>query len=248
MFYIAIPSYRRTTTLVKKTLMMLLKAEMPGDNITIFVASEEEAEMYRQVVIFPVVVGLPGIHQQRRFIEEYYPVGSRVLCIDDDVSRIKMKVQMPLAQAVERMFDICAKEGAAMFGIQPCSHSLGLKDEYTVGLSYCIGAFHGIIIKEPLLETSPSPFFEDFWRTIRAYQRDGKIARFNGLAPVTRYFSEAGGLQAFRTPEVQEQAMKEFKERFPSLCTLRVREGKMTDVRIKPIIQKRVTCPFAAPS
>jgi hypothetical protein len=239
MFYIAIPSYRRTTTLVKKTLMMLLKAEMPGDNITIFVASEEEAEMYRQVVIFPVVVGLPGIHQQRRFIESYYSVGSRVLCIDDDVSKIKMKVQMPLAQAVDRMFDITAKEGAALFGINPCSHTLGLKDEYTVGLSYCIGAFQGIIIKDPKLETSPSPFYEDFWRTVKAYQRDGKVVRFNGLAPVTRYFSEAGGLQEFRTPTGQEDAMKDFKERFPTLCILRVREGKMTDVRIRPLIGKR---------
>jgi hypothetical protein len=239
MFYIAIPSYRRTTTLVKKTLMMLLKAEMPGDNITIFVASEEEAEMYRQVVIFPVVVGLPGIHQQRSFIENYYPVGSRVLCIDDDVSKIKMKVQMPLAQAVDRMFDITAKEGAAMWGINPCSHTLGLKDEYTVGLSYCIGAFQGIIIKDPKLETSPSPFYEDFWRTVKAYQRDGKVVRFNGLAPVTRYFSEAGGLQEFRTPTGQEEAMKDFKERFPTLCILRVREGKMTDVRIRPLIGKR---------
>ena len=239
MFYIAIPSYRRTTTLVKKTLMMLLKAEMPGDNITIFVASEEEAEMYRQFVIFPVVVGLPGIHQQRRFIEEYYPVGSRVLCIDDDVSKIKMKVPMPLAHAVERMFDITAKEGAALWGINPCSHTLGLKDEYTVGLSYCIGAFQGIIIKEPKLETSPSPFYEDFWRTVKAYQRDGKVVRFNGLAPVTRYFSEAGGLQEFRTPEGQEDAMKDFKGRFPTLCILRMREGKMTDVRIRPLIGKR---------
>jgi hypothetical protein len=108
-----------------------------------------------------------------------------------------------------------------------------------VGLSYCIGAFQGIIIKDPKLETSPSPFYEDFWRTVKAYQRDGKVVRFNGLAPVTRYFSEAGGLQEFRTPTGQEEAMKDFKERFPTLCILRVREGKMTDVRIRPLIGKR---------
>jgi hypothetical protein len=239
MFYIAIPSYRRTTTLVKKTLTMLWHAEM-NENITIFVASEEEAEMYRQVVSGGVVVGVPGIHEQRSFIENYYPPGSRVLCIDDDVSKIKMKTPRPLAQLVDRMFDICAQEGAAMWGINPCSHTLGLKDEYTVGLSYCIGAFHGLIIKEAKLETSPSPFYEDFWRTVKAYQRDGKVVRFNGLAPVTRYFTEAGGLQMFRTPEGQEQAMKDFKERFPNLCILRVREGKHTDVRIRPIVQKRV--------
>ena len=239
MFYIAIPSYRRITTLVKKTLQMLWDNELLNDRVTVFVASEEEAVMYRACVAQRVVVGVPGIHQQRSFIENYYPVGSHVLCIDDDVSKIKMKVQMPLAQAVDRMFDICAKEGAAMWGINPCSHTLGLKDEYTVGLSYCIGAFQGIIIKDPKLETSPSPFYEDFWRTVKAYQRDGKIARFNGLAPVTRYFSEAGGLQEFRTPTGQEEAMKDFKERFPTLCILRVREGKMTDVRIRPLIGKR---------
>lgn len=238
-FQIAIPSYRRTTTLVKKTLMMLLNAEMPP-NITIFVASEEEAVMYRQVVSGPVVVGVPGIHQQRSFIEGYYPPGTRVLCIDDDISKIKMKTPRPLAQVVDQMFDICAEEGAAMWGINPCSHTLGLKDEYTVGLSFCIGAFHGIIIKEDKLETSPSPFYEDFWRTVKAYQRDGKVVRFNGLAPVTRYSIEAGGLQAWRTPEAQEEAMKDFKERYPSLCRLRVREGKMTDVQIKAIVHRRI--------
>jgi len=236
-FQIAIPSYKRPGTLVKKTLKML--SSVPSDLITIFLASEDEKVAYSAVCDLKLVVGLPGINNQRRFIEEYYPIGTWVLCIDDDVSQIKMLHKMPLIDAVEKCFEICAQEGCFMWGVSPSSHTLSMKDEYVVGLRYIIGAFHGLIIREPI-ELSPSPFYEDFWRTVKSYQRDGKVVRFNGLAPVTRYFTEAGGLQEFRTPEGQEQAMKDFKERFPTLCRLRVREGRHTDVVIKSIVQKRV--------
>lgn len=241
-FQIAIPSYKRPQVLVKKTLRMLSSAQVPQDIITIFVASQEEAAMY----ILPgykIVVGRPGINHQRRFIEEYYPVGTWLVCIDDDVSQVKMLHKMPLAAAVERMFEIAVEEGCFMWGVSASSHTLSMKDEYVVGLRYIIGAFHGLIIREPI-ELSPSPFYEDFWRTCQTYRRDGKVVRFNGLAPVTRYFAEPGGLQDFRTQDTQHLAMVEFKSMFPTLCRLRVREGRHTDVIIKSFVQKRVLRPL----
>ena len=236
-FQIAIPSYKRPGTLVKKTLKMLSSAQVPQDIITIFVASQEEAAVY-SLPGYKIVVGLPGINHQRSFIESYYPPGTHVLCIDDDVRSIKGIGSF--MTTVERCFEICASEGAAMWGVNPCSHTLGLKDEYIVGLSFCIGSFHGLIIKEPRLETSFSPFCEDFFRSVECYRRDGRVVRFNGLAPVTSYAKEPGGLQEFRTAEGQHAAMVDFKERYPTICRLRERDGKMTDVRLKTIVHRRV--------
>jgi hypothetical protein len=243
-FQIAIPSYKRPGTLVKKTLKMLAKESVPSDLITIFLASEDEKAAYAAVCDLKLVVGLPGINHQRRFIEEYYPVGTKVVSIDDDISQIKMLHKIPLMDAIEKCFDFCEREGCYMWGVSPTSHTLSMKDEYIVGRRYIIASFHGMIIREPILPLSPSPFYEDFWRTLEAYKRDGKLIRFGGISPVTRYFIEPGGLQEFRTQEAQHAAFVDFAQRFPDFCWLRVRPGRYTDAVIKRTVSGRVAKPF----
>ena len=248
-FAIAIPSYKRPRTLVKKTLAFLAANEIPIEWITIFLASEAEKIEYQKVLApgYNLIVGVPGIHAQRNFIENFYPVGQKLLCIDDDLSRLKMICLMPLKEAVDKMFAICEAEQCYMWGILPYDHTMSLVDEYIVGLRYVIGVFHGLIIKEPRLPPSPSPFYEDFYRTVETFKRDGKVIRFNGFGPTTRYFKEPGGLQEFRTLELQDAAMTGFKVMYPEFCKLRRREGKYTDVRLTLVTQKRVEHPFTSP-
>jgi hypothetical protein len=245
-FEIAIPSYKRNVTLCKKTLPFLLNNGFPRDMITVFVANEEEAALYRRTVPtdIVIVIGRLGINHQRHFIESYYPPETKLLCCDDDISRIKKLGQpMPLLEAVRRMFDICAQEQCYLWGIHPNDNGLSLKDEAVVGLRFIIGCFYGIIIKEPL-PLSPSPFCEDFWRTIEAFKRDGKVIRFNCMGPTTRYVAEAGGLQEFREPALQDAAFVELCRTYPQYVTLRKRENKYTDARLNLITEKRIQSPL----
>lgn len=246
-FEIAIPSYKRHQTLCKKTLPFLLNNGFPRDMITIFVANEEEYALYKSVVPddIAIVVGYSGINHQRQFIEARYPPGTKVLCCDDDITRIKkLGLPMPLLEAVRRMFDHCVQQHCYMWGVSPTDNGLSLKDEAVVGLRYIIGAFHGLIIKEQILPLSPSPFYEDFWRTIEAFKRDGRVIRFNMLGPTTRYFAEPGGLQEFREPALQDAAFVELSAAYPEFVTLRRRENKYTDAKLKLITEKRIQSPL----
>ena len=246
-FEIAIPSYKRHQTLCKKTLAFLLNHGFARDMITIFVANEDELGLYKSVVPndIAIVVGRAGINHQRHFIESYYPPGTNVLCCDDDISRIKkLGMPQPLLEVVRKMFDITAQEHCYMWGISPTDNGLSLKDEAVVGLRYIIGAFHGLIIKADVLPVSPSPFYEDFWRTIEAYKRDGRVIRFNMLGPTTRYFSEPGGLQEFREPALQDAAFVELQAAYPEFVMLRRREGRYTDARLKLFTERRLMSPL----
>ena len=246
---IAIPSYKRPQTLQNKTLRLLRKEGFEAKDITVFLASEEERQAYQPFLMADfspaLVVGRPGIHQQRAFIESYYPLGTRVLCLDDDVSAIKRLAvyDQPLPAIFARCFEIAAREGCKLWGIYPTSHGLCLKDQAIKGLTYIIGACYGFEASEPF--EYPRPFSEDYRRSVLAYLRDGGSLRFEGMGPVTRYFKEPGGLQEFRTAASQEAQMLEFKEEFPTLCSIRKKPEKMCDLVLKRIVTRKLIAPFS---
>lgn len=243
---VAIPSYKRAKTLRCKTLAMLQREGFDKKDVTVFVADEEERMSYQaELADFcpNLVVGQLGIHHQRRFIESYYPAGTRLLCMDDDVSAMKRPFNpLPLKEIFASCFRIAEEEGCGLWGISPTDNGLSLKDEAVVGLRYIIGACFGMVVPSVPLDY-PRPFTEDFRRSILSFKRDGKVIRFNGLGPTTRYFKEPGGLQEFRTPEGQEAQCIEFCAEFPELTTLRRREGKPTDLRLKLVTLKRIVSP-----
>ena len=242
---VAIPSYRRAQTIHRKTLALLWSSGIPAERVTVFVASPEEAEEYAQYFLPSfspsIVVGVPGIHRQRAFMESYYQKGQRVVFIDDDVSALKMIHPAALPEVIDRCFELAAAEGCALWGINPTDNGLCLKDEAVVGLRYIIGAFYGLTITHDI--DYPWPVAEDYTRTVEHFKRDGRVLRFNGIGPTTRYFA-TGGLEETRAAGVQEPQMIEFVERYSDLATLRKRSGKPTDARFKIITYKRIEHPF----
>jgi hypothetical protein len=250
MLKIAIPSYKRPETLQRKTLALLKREGFPAEAITVFVADEEELAIYKKAVdrfYKPAfVVGRPGIHRQRRFIEQYYPPGTKLLCFDDDISAIKRPFNAePLPQLFEKCFEIAQREGCRLWGIYPCDHGMSLKNRAVKGLTYVIGACFGLLIGGP--EDSldyPDPFTEDFTRSVEYFKRGWGVLRFEGLGPTTRYFKEPGGLQMFRTPETQEEQMERFALTYYEYASIRRRKGKMVDARLDRIIEAEFVKPF----
>ena len=211
-------------------------------------ADAEELERYKEYLIPEyspaLVVGKPGIHKQREFIHSYYPEGTRLVCVDDDVSKIKMIMPgVSLPSAIERMFAIAEQERCRLIGIYPTDHGLSLKDRCVRGRYYVIGSFflminwHGSIY--------PHPTTEDFTRSLIAYTNDGAVLRFEGLGPTTRYFAEPGGLQTYRTPEIQEREMTELVNTWPEHLVPRYKNKAYSDVRFKKDCQKVIEAPFS---
>ena len=248
---IAIPSYKRHETIQRKTLALLRREGFAAADITVFVADEEQKAVYEGYAdpsYRPAfVVGQLGIHRQRRFIEQYYPKGTEILCFDDDVSAIKRPFQKgeSLPSLFKKCFEIAKREECSLWGIYPSDHGLSLKNRAVKGLTYVIGACYGLISRGP--EDSldyPDPFTEDFTRSVEYWRRGWGVLRFEGMGPTTRYFLEPGGLQTQRTVEGQTEQMERFVSTYSDVAVLRRRPAKMVDVRLRRILEKTLEDPF----
>ena len=247
-FEIAIPSYQRCSTLNTHTLRFLLASGVRSERITVFVADEEEATQYRAGLYLGVkmVVGRPGIGAQRNFMESYYPVGSRVLFIDDDLKGIKSPwAAAPFAEIVERCFELSSDKGCSLWGVHPNDDGRSLKDEAVVGLRFVIGACYGLTIQSVPGEY-PRQTTEDWTRTMEAFKRDGKVMRFNGIGVTTRQYAE-GGLSDYRAKiGTQEAEMVATAAAYPDLCVVRRKPGRPVDMRLRLVTSERIFSPFAA--
>ena len=243
---IAIPSYKRSETLCKKTLHFLKSHEIPADSIYVFVEPEQRATYEAAIMrhhpdyLPNMCEGRPGTAGQRRAIEDYF-TAEKIVCMDDDVAGLKMMVPLPLAHLFSECFRIAEEQKCALWGFHPSDNALSMKDQATVGLSYIIGSCFGMHTK--YLLDYPNNLTEDFERTMQYYRRDGRVIRFNGVGIRTKYFG-VGGLEEFRVNGAQEAAMHAFHQRYADFCRLRVREGKPTDVVIQTIAHRRIDRPF----
>lgn len=207
-FRVAIPSYKRAAMLSKKTLPFLAEHHIPPHLIDIFVANEEEREIYTTTLPIGsydrIIVGHPGIARQRQFIQEFYPLGQEVFSIDDDIRGIVTKKQdFSLPQFIEEMFELAKSEKVNFWGVYPAGSLLYLKDEYRKGVLYIVACFYGYInmkdMTYPPLDTK-----EDWWASLERAKLDGAVLRAEFVAPKTTYWLKSGGLSETRTLEKEQ--------------------------------------------
>lgn len=226
-YVVAIPSYRRPNVLRDKTLKWLLSSSVPYSKIHVFVANAEEAALYKEVHS-NIVVGKLGITPQRRFIATYFPPGTCVVSIDDDVEGLYKCVDpksKPMAIAnvhkyFQEAFMTARKKGAYIWGVYPVLNPFYMKPkQVTTSLKFILGTLYGFIVRhEPaLLPTLPEK--EDFEQSILYYLRDGVVVRFSDVAVKTRFHNPIGGLGGLSAPRLKanEHAANELKRRYPNL-------------------------------
>lgn len=220
---------------------MLKREGIAAERIYLFVADASEAAVYATAEVGHIIVGVPGINRQREFIHEFFDVGKPVVCIDDDVSAIRRPFQknVALGTLLDQMFLLMAKEECRLAGIYPCDHGLQLKDRMIKGQLFIIGCFH--LMRNWKGTVYPHPTSEDYHRSLVA----GPVLRFEGLGPTTRYAKEPGGLQSYRTAEIQEQEMIALTEQWPDKAILRRKKNGYVDARIKRRVERIVQQPFS---
>jgi hypothetical protein len=239
-YQICIPSYRRAKTLKEKTLSVLTQYNIDPSRVTIFVADENEKSDYeRELANTPynqIVVGKLGIGNQRRFIQAYYPVGTRVVSFDDDISEVLRKVDDKTVVKVDNLerdvivkgFDECEKNNAHLFGIYAVNNPMFMKDRVSVGLYFCVGTLHGMIIRHDPDLTITIDEKDDYQRTLQHYVKDGAVVRLDYITIKTKYYTEPGGMQGTdqRKAENILKNAKFLEDTYPGLCTMYIRESK----------------------
>ena len=196
MIEFAIPSSNRTDIL-QKTTMKLLK-DNSINHLTIF-CPESQVNLYEDVFSDVKVVGVPllGIGNTRTFIRNYYPVGTKIIQIDDDIKEIcsiedSFKV-LTLFEYFSKCFEIMNEENVKFAGFCPYDNEFYMKSGYTLNPKYTGGHLILEIIREDPIDVKIN-HFEDYVANALYYLMDGKLLRFNGTYVKTKYFNPNGGI------------------------------------------------------
>lgn len=143
-FVICIPSFNRPEFLNTKTLAVLQKHKVPKDIIHIFVHNEEQFALYEHITNNGYKVinsNTPnGLKNQREFISNYFPEGTCIVAIDDDISEI-LNVVLDNKLLLEKM----AKKGIE---INPENTQKNLKMGYTLEPTSDLMGFFNMAFKE----------------------------------------------------------------------------------------------------
>ena len=246
-FRIAIPSISRADTITKKTLNYLKQTDVDMAKVDIFLSNPNEEQAYREnLQDYPVNIIISNtkhVNTQRNFIVNYYKEDELILGIDDDIDMVAMKVDdknttqlNSLTDFVEQAFTISLDRKIDMWGVNPVINPYFMKNNVTFNLKYIVACFYGWRNnheEKAYVSTNPEYGKEDFERSIRYYIADGGVTRFNYVAPKTKYYSEKGGIQNYRTVEYEETAVQWLLKTFPMFCKRNTKsKGKYPEVRL----------------
>lgn len=240
-----VPSYKRADILRKNTLHMLEQYNIPYDDMYVFIANDSDevvAYDYLTPLGVHVVQGPIGLKNMRNFITSYFPEGTHMVCIDDDVKDLvfmredpsvenrKSCKRYPLSsvpksqfkQWINDTFEIMSQQSVQLFGVYPIRNGYFMKSlpELTTDLRFCVGAFWGCINDHSIQLTLDEK--EDTERTLQSYVKYEKILRYNHVAPITRYYKTKGGMQSNATSRIEagRVAAEQIVATYPNLCSI----------------------------
>ena len=225
--------------LCDRTLALLRKHAIPPEKIHIFVANVEEEREYREKLPpepYNLHIAEVGTAAVRNFIKTFFPEGTQIFCMDDDVKDLvqladgSLRSLENLSAFIDAGFQEAMKRNVRLWGIYPISNAYFMRETPTTYLTYIVGCAFGIVNPGPVLQCTLDDK-EDFQRSLHMYLLDGGVLRFNNVAPITNYWTTPGGNQASRTKERAEQAARAFVDAYKGLAKLQKR-AHGDDVRL----------------
>jgi len=217
-YIVAIPSFKRSDIIQTHTLAVLNKHNINPSHITIFVANQEENDIYKksipQNLYNNIVIGVEGLKNQRNFISEYYPEGSHIVEMDDDIKKIMQLVvkkqtstkSMKTAKTVKpvedldafirRAFEMCVESNIFLWGVYPLINPYFMTYKITKDLRFIVGPMWGMINRHRQDLKLTVDEKENSERTLQFWVADGAVLRFNNVGIETKYYKNQGGMQA----------------------------------------------------
>ena len=232
-YSIAIPSYKRASTLRQKTLALLQKYKIDPERVTIFVANDEEYRDYQAALAGNpykrLVVGTVGVGAIRNIIHRHYSENTYLVSLDDDLQRIFRKVdskRLCEVFSLEREvigpgFRACEKTGTRLWGIYAAGNPFFMRHRVTVGLYFVISSLYGCINCHDRLVSLDDK--QDYERSILYYLADGAVCRLDNVTVKSAYYKEPGGMQVERTEQRIYDNAKYLTQRYPNLCSMYIR-------------------------
>jgi len=234
MFRIAIPSYRRSDAIATKTLALLRHCNVDLNNVYIFVVPEEYALYKSSCPDVHIVTGERGLVKQREFIQNYFPLNSYIVMIDDDITEVYRSTSKTTKEIISDLddffryaFDIMDYYNLSIWGVYPVDNIMFSfnNPEFTTDLRYIVGAMYGIKNTRDIPLTTIDSI-EDRERTILYYLKEGQTLRFNHVCMKTVYFSK-GGIESPDRLQNHTRASEQLVKMYPKYCRLKEKKRFM---------------------
>lgn len=244
----AIPSYQRPKKLKDQTLSFLERNQVPRQNITIFLRNQEQANLYKEDVsgYKIVITDTPNLIQKRNFITKYFPLGTKIISIDDDIKDIQfLDKNKNFLSTIERLFKQIEREGCSAFGFYPTTttNNFYLKERVAFGLQYICFACFGFL-NQGLQIPDCHNLGDDHFYSLYMYEKEGKTVRYEGASIKTTYFSK-GGLSEARKNGDLKGAFEALQQKYPHLIKLVEKKNGRPDLsfsrlkrEFKPLLEE----------
>lgn len=241
-YRIAIPSYQRLDTFIKKTYEKVIKPHKLESRVILFLQNDKDEKEYRAK--FPklkIVRSPPGYHDTLNYISKYFPKNQRYVKMDDDLSGfftvkdgfVEKKGKLLPVKNVDKLFQKCFREmdiaGANLGGFYP-SVSWFRGPRVSRDLRFIIGACYCVRNQKILLPEANTK--SDFELTIKYYQRDCTVVRMNRYGFRTSYAAK-GGIE--RTLKSENRDNERLFRKYPKFVkrSIRHKNGTTSLVLIK---------------
>lgn len=231
-YHLAVPSYRRAEMFGKKTYAFLKRSGAPLP--TVYVADTQDYDAYH--ALYPeldVRIAVKGMCAVRNFIQDEQPLGQRIVFMDDDIEEIyrldflsqkpkKIKIR-DFNQFITIGFECMEKAGTTLWGVYPTDNTLGLKPFIRRNLCYLVGAFFGLVNSRVTVKYD---YAEDFERSLKYWNKEGRLCRLEFIGIQTKYYKNDGGLQETRNDILNTENKRCLAEEYPTLCKAITKKGR----------------------
>jgi hypothetical protein len=186
------------------------------------------------------VIAQEGIKEVRNFMWTYYPEGTPVLFMDDDLKKVqvldpadrKKLISAPdlFEDIIKPGFNAMRENHAYIWGIYAAGNAgfmAGMDSDpeadpsgensaaITIGNVYIIGSFFGAVIRhDPKLLVGCADK-EDHERSVTHFIKDGRVVRLDFATVESGYYTEKGGLQETRTDETVKVGAEYMLKHYP---------------------------------
>lgn len=242
-YVVAIPTYKRYEEVKTKTLPTLKRGKVDKKRIYVFVANKTEERLYREKMdpdtYHKIVVGKKGLVPQRRYISQYFPEGTKIVSMDDDVQNMiqlkrdgNLKKISNLDTLFKRFFNTLVKKDLYLWGVYPVKNNLFMRHKTTTDLRFIIGVVHGYINRhsKDLYPSMQSVSKEDIEQSILFYLKDGGVLRFNDITFTTK-FNAPGGLGVDRF-QMNKTAQEYLVKTYPGIAKARFRPDGTPEITL----------------
>ena len=233
-FKICIPSLGRAQLLNDTTLELIRHLNV---EIYIFLTNHIDFLNYKDIIgkgfHYILDTKCVGIGNIRTKIRNYFPTGTKIIMLDDDLTDIKQKTnpECNLYNLFNKMFATMEKEETKFAGCNPCGNTFFMKEGYSTNLRYTGGHLIAEIIreKEDRIAVTES-HMEDYIANIEYFKKDKKLIRFNDVYVETKYYNPVGGIcQQYGGLEERikdaEKLAKELEVRYAGFAKAHYKKG-----------------------